>query len=117
MPLSHEDITAIAAAMAPAVADAVAQGVLELTEEHHRIGLVDAAELARVLGVDREWVYEHSERLGAIRLGKGPRPRLRFEISRAIESFARLSAQTPAAALDGARRTRVARGRSRRGRR
>jgi len=50
---------------------------------------VDAAELAAVLEVDRERVYEHGEQLGAIRLGDGPR--LRFEIRRAVESFARES--------------------------
>jgi hypothetical protein len=109
MQLGHEDIKAIAAAMAPAVADVVAQRVLELVNERPRNRLVDAAELARVLGVDREWVYEHSERLEAIRLGKGPRPRLRFEIGRAVESFARLSAQPrlPRWMALGARRSRV----------
>jgi hypothetical protein len=31
--------------------------------------LVDAAELASILGVSRWWVYQHAEELGAIRLG------------------------------------------------
>ena len=40
---------------------------------------VDAADLARALGVDRDWVYAHAAELGAIRLG-GPRGRLRFDL-------------------------------------
>lgn len=41
--------------------------------------LATAAELAAQLGVSRAYVYEHAERLGAIRLGRGPRARLRFD--------------------------------------
>src|SRR5271165_5008089 len=44
-----------------------------------RVPLVDAATLARELGTSRDWVYEHSDLLGALRLGSGPRPRLRFD--------------------------------------
>ena len=39
---------------------------------------LDAKEVAERLGVDRDWVYEHADELGASRLGSGPRPRLRF---------------------------------------
>ena len=34
--------------------------------------LVDAAEIARIYGKTRTWVYEHAGELGAIRLGSGP---------------------------------------------
>jgi hypothetical protein len=47
---------------------------------------VDAAEVARVLGVERDWVYAHARELGAVRLGGG-QGRLRFdlqEITRAV---------------------------------
>lgn len=115
MGLGHEDIEAIVTALAPAVAEAVARRVFELVDEHQGFGFVDAAELALVLGVDREWVYAHAERLGAIRLGDGPRPRLRFEIGRAVESFARLSAKAPAVSPDGRLRTPVPRPRRSRG--
>ncbi|MGA8720316.1 MAG: hypothetical protein WB557_20070 [Solirubrobacteraceae bacterium] len=37
-----------------------------------------AQEVAQRLGVSREWVYEHADELGALRIGSGPRPRLRF---------------------------------------
>ena len=39
---------------------------------------LEAKEVARELGVSREWVYEHAEELGGSRIGSGPRPRLRF---------------------------------------
>jgi hypothetical protein len=42
--------------------------------------LVDAAALAVHLSVDRSYVYEHATELGAIRLGSGPRARLRFDL-------------------------------------
>jgi hypothetical protein len=48
-------------------------------------GLVDAATLAQLLGVERAWVYEHAAELGAIPLGSGPRPRLRFNPQLALE--------------------------------
>lgn len=115
MSLSHEDIKALASAMAPAVAEVVAQRVLELVEERPRNGLVDAAELAALLGVDRDWIYEHGERLGAIRLGDGPRPRLRFEVCRAVESFTQLSAKAHPHRLEGGLRTPVTRPRRSRG--
>ncbi len=41
--------------------------------------LVDAAEVARRLGVERSWVYAHADEIGGIRLGNGPRARLRFD--------------------------------------
>jgi hypothetical protein len=38
----------------------------------------DAKAVAELLGVERDWVYEHADELGASRIGSGPRPRLRF---------------------------------------
>jgi hypothetical protein len=40
---------------------------------------IDANEVARRHGVSRAFVYEHADELGAIRVGAGPRPRLRFD--------------------------------------
>lgn len=42
--------------------------------------LVTPAELATFLAVDRSYVYEHADELGAYRLGSGPRARLRFDL-------------------------------------
>jgi hypothetical protein len=41
--------------------------------------LLTAAEISEWWGVERSWVYDHAEELGAIRLGTGRRPRLRFD--------------------------------------
>jgi hypothetical protein len=41
--------------------------------------LVTAAEIARQLNVSRDWVYAHANELGAIKMGAGPKPRLRFD--------------------------------------
>jgi hypothetical protein len=42
--------------------------------------LLSPAELADWLGVERSFVYEHADELGALRLGTGPRARLRFDV-------------------------------------
>jgi hypothetical protein len=62
--------------------EAIAQRVTQLVREPAATPAaryVDAAHVARVLGVDREWVYAHAHQLGAIRLG-GPTGRLRFDL-------------------------------------
>lgn len=41
--------------------------------------LLNATQLAARLGVARAWVYDHAAELGAVRLGAGPRARLRFD--------------------------------------
>jgi hypothetical protein len=73
--------------------EAVAQRVVELlhTESHSPLGLrlVDAATLAAELGVERSWVYAHRAELGAIQLGSGSKPRLRFDVNMARELLAR----------------------------
>lgn len=42
-------------------------------------GLLSAAQVATRLGVERSWIYDHAEELRVVRLGDGPRPRLRFD--------------------------------------
>jgi hypothetical protein len=41
--------------------------------------LLTAAEVAERFGVSAEWVRDHADELGVVRLGDGPRPRLRFD--------------------------------------
>ena len=76
----------------------IAQRVAELlrSSTSHPQGvtaLLDAAELASVLGVSRGWVYEHATELGAITLGDGPKARLRFDpalAARAMDAHRRM---------------------------
>lgn len=49
-------------------------------------GLVDAAELARRLGVGRDYIYRHADEMGVIRVGDGKRARLRFDSDSAMAS-------------------------------
>jgi len=58
--------------------------------------LVDAAEIARLHGKTRTWVYEHAGELGAVRLGSGPRPRLAFSPARVAERLQPLNEPTTA---------------------
>jgi hypothetical protein len=82
--------------------DAVAQRVIELLElrrpgaaeleggdDTHPSSLT-VAQVASRYGVSRGWVYAHQRELGAMRLGPGPRARLRFDsnvVARAIAGF------------------------------
>ncbi len=80
--LDHKDIEMIAAR------------IVALLREQQPDGeprLVDAATVARTLGVDRDWVYAHSAELGGVRLG-GEHGRLRFDLD-AIRG--QLSTPTP----------------------
>ena len=52
------------------------------------VRLVDAATLARILDVDRDWVYAHARELQAVRLG-GERGRLRFDLALVFRSLKR----------------------------
>lgn len=58
-------------------------------------GLVTVAELADRLGVSPGYVYEHADRLGALRLGDGPKARLRFDAAAAIAAHAALRDPAP----------------------
>jgi hypothetical protein len=71
--------------------EAVASRVVELLRGENRVrdaDLVDAATLARTLNVERDWVYAHARELCAVRLGDGPKARLRFDPARARATLA-----------------------------
>jgi hypothetical protein len=71
-----------------------------VTQAHDPPGiprLVDAAALAEILGVTRPTVYAHAEELGAIRIGRGARARLRFDPARAISANAEAAITDPVA--------------------
>lgn len=77
----------------PASIDAVARRVVELLREEttRRTGgtdLISPAEVAQMLGVSRDYVYRHHAELGAVRVGAGSRPRLRFDPAVVTERLA-----------------------------
>lgn len=72
--------------LADLVADRLADRLLPLLADRAP-GLVDAATLAAALGVSRDTIYANADKLGAVRIGNGARPRLRFDVDRASEAF------------------------------
>jgi hypothetical protein len=67
-----------------AIAQRTAELVLErLTGGQMPAGLVDARTVADALGCSAETVRDHADELGVVRLGDGPRPRLRFDLATA----------------------------------
>jgi hypothetical protein len=75
----------------PQAIEAIARRVVELLERRglQRRELVDAAELARRFGIERSWVYSHAIEFGAVKLGSGSKPRLRFDPEVAAEVLRR----------------------------
>jgi hypothetical protein len=92
-----------------AYVDAIARRVVELihTDDQANIGcrLVDAATLAGELGVERSWIYEHARELHAIRLGSGPRARLRFDPPAVRAALDRQALDLPPATANAGRPT------------
>jgi hypothetical protein len=101
--LDSESVEAIAARVAALLAP-----WLQPAHTSHR-RLLSAAQVSEWWGVERSWVYEHADELGAIRLGKGPRPRLRFDIdlvARRIAATAEERRSPPHGRRRGGRRAR-----------
>ena len=73
-----------ASVLTPADVEAIAECLLEKIRETLRpqlwFGLADVAEVAQRLRVHENWVYAHAHELGAIRLGKGAKAPLRFDL-------------------------------------
>jgi hypothetical protein len=104
--------------------DAIARRVVELLEGARvRTGAADTggdpeggcltvSQIAARYRVSRSWVYAHQRELGAMRLGQGPRARLRFDpklVAEAITAFdgSERAPEPPVAAPRGRRRPRL----------
>ena len=76
---------------------ALAEMVAEVLVERGIVGdsaagsrrVLDAAAVARLLGRERQWVYDHAAELGAFRYGDGPRARLGFDAQEVERWFRR----------------------------
>ena len=81
--------------------EAIARRVVELhaqTLTPVRPALVDATTLAKAIGMSRAYVYEHAAELGAVQIGDGDKPRLRFNLDAALAAFSVLTDKPPTAA-------------------
>lgn len=95
MTLDHEDIEAIA--------ERAAHRVVQLLERPGTgaYQLLDPKELAKRLNVSLDYVYAHAADLGAMRLGDGPKARLRFDLQTA--QIAMRARKQPPSAIAGRR--------------
>jgi hypothetical protein len=67
-----------------AIAEATARKLAEFVGDRGKtFGLVGPRELAEGLGVSLDYVYAHATELGAMRLGSGPKARIRFDLDSA----------------------------------
>ena len=90
------------------LADRIVERVLIRLGPSERGEFVDASAIARRFSLSRSWVYENAEQLGVVRVGGGPRARLRFDPSIVRERVAGLAPDGPHIARRPRRRRRVA---------
>lgn len=102
-------------ALVEAVAQRTAAIVLERLAGRPAVEpLVDVAAVAHALGVSVAFVYEHADALGAIRLGSGPKARLRFDVEAAKAANARSGSRESQTSVSGSTPTSTEGRRSRR---
>lgn len=83
-----EPAVTLSAGDVEAIAEATARKLVEFVGERGKtFGLVGPRELAEGLGVSLDYVYAHATELGAMRLGSGPKARIRFDLDRARQSL------------------------------
>ncbi len=80
----------------PSLVDAVARRVVELLREEGAVSregprLLTVAAVSQEFGVSTDWVYANAGPLGAIRLGSGPRARLRFDRATIADRIAKVA--------------------------
>ena len=80
----------------PGFVDAVARRVVELLREEGAVSregprLLTVAAVSQEFGVSTDWVYANAGRLDAIRLGSGPRARLRFDRATIADRIGRVA--------------------------
>jgi hypothetical protein len=76
--------------------EAVARRVVELLREEGAVSregprLLTVAAVSQEFGVSTDWLYMNARPLGAIRLGSGPRARLRFDRATIADRIAKLA--------------------------
>jgi hypothetical protein len=96
--MSSLDDSAVAPGFDLTLVDLIAQRVLQLLGDRNgdEIQLLTVAQVARRFQVHPSWVYANARRLGALRLGTGPKAPLRFDPRRVA-----LAVEDPPPAGDG----------------
>jgi hypothetical protein len=116
--MSAADDGAVVPGVDLTLVDLIAQRVLQLLGDRNgdEIQLLTVAQVARRFQVHPSWVYANARRLGALRLGTGPKAPLRFDprrVALAVEdpplSDGTPVSSTPAPEPPGARRAMAAR--------
>jgi hypothetical protein len=97
----------------PNLVDAVARRVVELLREEDAVSrqgprLLTVAAVSQEFGVSTDWLYANAGPLGAIRLGSGPRARMRFDRATIADRIAKVASH--AARARSSRRGRRRRG-------
>src|SRR5687767_13469893 len=79
--MTSTDDTAAAPGLDLTLVDFIAKRVLQLLGDRNgdEIQLLTVAQVARRFQVHPSWVYANARRLGALRLGTGPKAPLRFD--------------------------------------
>lgn len=86
-----ESVAVLSEAQLARLADLLAPRIADALRAPAEVELLDAGEVARRFGVTAEWVRDHRDELGAISLGDGPRPRLRFDVQHVAATLTRRS--------------------------
>jgi hypothetical protein len=87
---------------------AIASQVADRLGARQRDRLVDTATLAEALGVSPSFVRAHANELGAVRIGDGPKARLRFDIDQVRAALATTSSASASNAAPAPARRRAA---------
>jgi hypothetical protein len=79
--MTSTDDMAVAPGLDLTLVDVIAKRVLELLGDRDgdEVQLLTVAQVARRFQVHPSWVYTNARRLGALRLGTGPKAPLRFD--------------------------------------
>jgi predicted DNA-binding transcriptional regulator AlpA len=96
------DIHAIAEALADVLAE---RGLVVYAGLGASARVLNAREVARLLGRSAPWVYSHATELGAIRMGTGPKARIGFDLA-SIEQWKRNNQVGPPQARKAPQRSR-----------
>jgi hypothetical protein len=100
----------VAVDLTPQAVEQVASRIVQLlhrqqqnqqhAEAREPVGMVTVAQLAAYYKLNPAWVYEHANELGAIRIGNGPKARIRIDFQTAKAAIAQLKASTAPAPTD-----------------